>query len=130
MVRARDVSKGRAPEITVAAGELVVRQGEPGSDMYVIASGSVRITRTEADGTVTVLGTRGRGEFFGEMSVLESMPRSATVEAIEDTRLLVISQGQLLVRIRRDPTFCLELLRQLSGALRRSTPVGDPAALP
>jgi CRP-like cAMP-binding protein len=90
----------------------------------------VRITRTEADGTVTDLGTRERGEFFGEMSVLESLPRSATVEAVEETRLLVISQGQLLVRIRRDPTFCLELLRQLSGALRRSAPAGDPAALP
>jgi|tagenome__1003787_1003787.scaffolds.fasta_scaffold20028438_1 CRP-like cAMP-binding protein len=130
MVRARDVSKGRAPEIVVMAGDVVVHQGDPGSDMYVIASGRVRITRTEADGTVTDFGTRERGEFFGEMSVLESLPRSATVEAVEETRLLVISQGQLLVRIRRDPTFCLELLRQLSGALRRSAPAGDPAALP
>jgi CRP-like cAMP-binding protein len=130
MVRARDVSKGRAPEITVAAGDVVVRQGDPGSDMYVIASGRVRITRVGPDGTVTDVGTRGRGEFFGEMSVLESLPRSATVEAVEETRLLVISQGQLLVRIRRDPTFCLELLRQLSGALRESAPAGDPAVLP
>jgi CRP-like cAMP-binding protein len=107
MVRARDVSKSRAPEITVAAGDVVVRQGDPGSDMYVIASGRVRIIRVEANGTVIDRGTRGRGEFFGEMSVLES-----------------------LVRIRRDPTFCLALLRQLSGALRESVRAGDPAALP
>src|SRR4051812_50045648 len=118
MVRARVVSKGRAPEVVVAAGDVVVRQGDPGTDMYIIASGRVRITKTEPDGSVVDLGTRSRGEFFGEMSVLESLPRSATVTAAEESRLLVISQGQLLGRLRRDPTFCLALLRQLSGAPR------------
>jgi CRP-like cAMP-binding protein len=59
-----------------------------------------------------------RGSFFGEMSLLEGLPRSATARAIGAVELLVLKPGSLLLRIRRDPTFAFELLQQLSGRIR------------
>ena len=127
MVRARKLARSHEPEMVVADGEYVLRQGDLGTDMYVITAGRVRVTRHQ-NGEEVDLGERGRGEFFGEMSLLESLPRAASVRAVGEVRLLVITQGQLLVRLRRDPTFSLELLRQLSSEVRRQHP--DGAAFP
>ncbi|MFL6206908.1 MAG: Crp/Fnr family transcriptional regulator [Acidimicrobiales bacterium] len=102
---------------TVEAGEPVFRQGEKGIDLFVIQSGTVEISRGDGDERV-VMATLRQGAFFGEMSVLESMPRDADAVAVTRTELLVISQGGLLIRLRRDPTFAVEMLHQLSGRVR------------
>jgi CRP/FNR family transcriptional regulator, cyclic AMP receptor protein len=59
-----------------------------------------------------------KGDFFGEMSLLEGLPRDASAIAVGTTQVLVMSSGALLVRLRRDPTFAFELLRRLSGRVR------------
>lgn len=106
-------------ELTFADGDQIIAAGDRGEDMFVVLEGCVRISRS--DGAVaTVLGEIGRGGFFGEMSLLESLPRDADAHAVGPTRLLAIGQGGLLVRIRRDPTFALELLHQLSATIRRA----------
>ena len=64
------------------------------------------------------LGKLERGDFLGEMSLLESLPRSATAVAIGKTRLLCIQPGGFLLKIRRDPTFAFELLQSLSSRIR------------
>jgi CRP-like cAMP-binding protein len=102
---------------TVEAGELVFRRGEKGIEMFVIQSGVVEISRGE-DEHRTVMATLRQGDFFGEMSVLESMPRDADAVAVARTELLVITQGGLLIRLRRDPTFAVEMLHKLSGRVR------------
>ena len=101
----------------VEPGEFIFRQGDKGIDLYVIQSGAVEISRGEGDQRV-VMGTLRQGAFFGEMSVLESMPRDADAVAVTRTELLVITQGGLLIRLRRDPTFAVEMLHQLSGRVR------------
>jgi CRP/FNR family transcriptional regulator, cyclic AMP receptor protein len=102
-------------------GELVVRQGDSGSEMFVIQRGEVEI-RKRASGRDVVLATLGRGEFFGEMSVLESLPRDADAIVVSDeASFLVIGQGALLMRLRRDPTFALEMMHALSRRVRRLT---------
>ena len=112
-------------------GELIVRAGDLGAEMYVIQSGRVRITK-QMGGREVVLGDLGPGDFFGEMSLLESLPRdadevadlarffvaNADTVAIGETKLLVLNAGSLLVRLRRDPTFALEMLHRLSGRVR------------
>ena len=95
------------------AGEVIVRRGDAADEMFVIRSGRVEIRRD--DGVVAELGA---GDFFGEMSLLESLPRDADAVALTDVELLVITQGALLVRLRRDPTFALEMLHRLSGRVR------------
>jgi CRP-like cAMP-binding protein len=59
-----------------------------------------------------------RGDFFGEMSLLEGLPRSATARARGKTELVVLRPGSLLLRIRKDPTFAFELLQQMSRRIR------------
>ena len=113
----RGVSRSREAHLTVQTGDYVVREGDPGRDMYVIQSGRVRISR-RLGGEERELAVLGKGQFFGEMSLLESLPREADVQALEETELLVIGPGDLLLRIRRDPTFAIEMLHALSGRVR------------
>ncbi len=100
-----------------ADGEVICREGESSSEMFVIQSGRVRITKSSNRGEID-LALLDRGNFFGEMSVLEGLPRDATATAVGATRVLVMSTGALLVRLRRDPTFAFELLHRLSGRVR------------
>ena len=101
----------------VSDGETIVRVGDHGGEMYVIKAGRVRISKPMA-GRDVVLSELGPGDFFGEMSLLESLPRDADAVAVGETRLLVLNAGSLLVRLRRDPTFALEMLHRLSGRVR------------
>lgn len=98
-------------------GEIIVHDGDEDRHMYVIQHGKVVVTKDLGDREVT-LAILERGSFFGEMALLESLPRTATVRAVGSTRLLVIRPGSLLMRIRRDPTLALEMLQQMSRRVR------------
>ena len=105
---------------TYGAGEVILREGDTSKEMYIIHEGEVRVTKMIADNE-TELGTMGKGDFFGEMSLLESEPRTATIVAIKPTKCLVIQAGGLLVRLRRDPTFAFEMLQKMSARIRNVT---------
>lgn len=86
---------GRAYE----PGDVLFREDEAGNTMFVIQQGQVRITKGTRDGTKT-LAILGPGEFFGEMAILNSKPRTATAEAMTPLRCLVIDArtfGQMVV---------------------------------
>ncbi|MEY2420608.1 MAG: family transcriptional regulator, cyclic receptor protein [Acidimicrobiaceae bacterium] len=100
-----------------ADGEMIVREGDDGAEMFIVQSGRVVISR-HRDCSDTILQVVERGEFFGEMSLLESLPRDADARADGRTRLLVIGPGGLLLRLRRDPSLALEMLHILSGRVR------------
>ena len=107
----------------------MVRQGDDDAAMFIIQSGRVEIRRAQG-GVDIVLGVLEAGDFFGEMSLLESLPRSATAVALEPTVLLELGVGALLYRIRRDPTLAVEMLQKLSARLRtlqEKLAVHDPA---
>lgn len=110
-------SRGKELERICRDGEYIVREGERSREMFVIVSGKVRISKLAGTEQVE-LAVLGRGDFFGEMSVLESLPRDASAISIGETKLLTISTGGLLVRMRRDPTFAYEVLHRLSGRIR------------
>jgi CRP-like cAMP-binding protein len=98
-------------------GEVVVREGEETREMFIIREGRIEILK-QVGGHEVRLAVLERGSFFGEMSLLEGLPRSATARAIGKTELVVLRPGSLLVQIRRDPTFAFELLQQMSRRVR------------
>jgi CRP-like cAMP-binding protein len=71
-------------------GQLVFQQGDPGDSCYVIVSGSVKVLTTTVDGDEVIHCTLGAGDCFGELSFLDGLDRSAAVETLEDSRLLVL----------------------------------------
>ncbi|HEX5474611.1 MAG TPA: cyclic nucleotide-binding domain-containing protein [Vicinamibacterales bacterium] len=98
-------------------GEVIVTEGDSGADMFIVQTGRVAVTKT-VGGRQVQLAILERGNFFGEMSLLESLPRSATVRAVGPARLVAIRTGELLLKIRRDPTFAFEMLQHMSGRIR------------
>ena len=102
-----------APEHTYEPGQIVVTQGTPGQAFYLITEGRVGIER---DGLP--LGAFGPGDFFGEMSLLDSAPRSATIRAIDQTRCLMLSSWDFKSLLERTPSIAIRLLEVLSRRLR------------
>jgi CRP/FNR family cyclic AMP-dependent transcriptional regulator len=97
--------------------EIICGEGEQGGEMFVIQSGKVRIYKNGKQGQIE-LAILEKGNFFGEMSLLEGLPRDATAQALGKTRVMVMNSGALLMRLRRDPTLAFELLYRLSGRVR------------
>lgn len=98
-------------------GQSIFIEGENSREMFVVASGEVVVTKKTARGTVELAVLR-KGEFVGEMSLLEGLPRMATATARGSTKLLSISPGSFMPKIRRDPTFAFEMLQTLSRRIR------------
>ncbi len=98
-------------------GALLCREGEIGDELFVVASGLVQVTK-QIDGREQHLATRPVGEVVGEMSVIDSMPRMASVHAQGDTRALVINSEMFKAILRDRPEVALAVMRGLSRRLR------------
>jgi len=106
-----------AREQVYSDGALICREGEAGSEMFVLAEGQVRILKS-TNGEEKLLATRAVGDFLGEMSVIESEPRFASVRAVGDVRTLVIEGAAFKAILRDRPEVSLAVLRGLSRRLR------------
>ena len=93
-------------------GTVLFKEGDTGTEMYLINSGEVRLSRKTSHGNV-VLATLGFGEFFGEMSVITNSPRTVTAETASDCRLNVISKDVLETLITGNPLVALSILKKL-----------------
>jgi CRP/FNR family transcriptional regulator, cyclic AMP receptor protein len=100
-------------ERTYGIGDIVFSEGDEGSEMFIVQEGQVVLTKKVAGGDVFVAAA-GRGDFFGEAALFESQTRHATCYAVVPSRLLAIRSGELLIKLRRDPTFAFEMLQQMS----------------
>jgi CRP/FNR family cyclic AMP-dependent transcriptional regulator len=98
-------------------GATIFREGEMGSEMFIIQAGLVAITKKIGDNEV-FLATLERGDFFGEMHLLEDGTRTATARALAPTRVVSIRSGQLLMKFRRDPTFAFEMLQHMCSRVQ------------
>ncbi len=101
------------------AGAVVFEEGDPGSRMYVIQSGEVRIVKRVGARTIT-LAQLGAGEAFGEMALLEGRPRSATAVVEAPGRILEIDEAAFADLVRNQGEVALRLLRRLSSRLREA----------
>lgn len=100
------------------ANQAIVYQNEPGSALYIILSGRVKVVLQGEEGGEVMLTSLGKGEFFGEMAVVDGLPRSASVIALEPTELLIVTREVFLTLIQRNPELALVFMRELSRRLR------------
>ena len=110
-------------------GEIICYEGDPGSTCHIITKGKVRIFLVGEDGRELSVRILGVGEIFGEMALLEKLPRSANIETLEDTHTLELAHDVLLDCLRKSPTLALNLLQDLSARLRSSTVDAEELAL-
>lgn len=106
---------------TYQAGALLFRQGDLGSTCHIITHGRVRVYVIAEDGQELSIGIFGPGELIGEMAVYDDLPRSASVQAVEETRTLELDQDALMRCLRRSHNLALGLLRAMSNRLRTTT---------
>ncbi len=110
---------------TVSADELVFSEGDPGSDLYVIIKGSIRIYTKITENVDKTLVTLRSGGLFGEMSVISEAYRSATAKAVEETELLSINQKDFKSLLDKNPTVGKKILefivKVLADRLKNTT---------
>ena len=112
-------------ERTFSPGSVMLSQGEQGLGLFIITKGTARITRKNSpDGPEEVLGTAGAGDVIGEMALLDDLPRSATVTAIDEVSALSLPFWEFRRVMRHifssDPDVGLDLLAVLSRRLRKA----------
>lgn len=102
-------------------GERIIRQGDPGDSVFLIRSGSVKVTSPTQSGTDMIIDILSAGECFGELALLDGEPRSASVYALERAELWVLTRQQFLDYLSSYPKVAIEIIRVLSTRLRRTT---------
>ncbi len=102
------------------AGTSLFRAGDQGDAMYIIERGKVRICVRASDGKEVTLTELGRGDFFGEMALLDGQRRSADAVVAEEARLAVLSREHFLSFMRSSPDIALEMLTALANRLRHT----------
>ena len=103
---------------TYADGEVIFREGDKGEGMYVVQAGKVKITKQTPSGEVT-LSVIGSGDIFGEMALFDKLPRSATVTALGEARVLSVDKKKLFTLISRDPTTTFKIIETMSSRIRK-----------
>jgi CRP-like cAMP-binding protein len=96
-----------------ATGQFIVRQGQVGTGLYLILSGSVRVLRGSDE-----LARLSKGDFFGELSVIDQRPRNASVEAAEPTEVLALASWDLLALLENDAQLSLNMIKGLVERVR------------
>lgn len=105
---------------SVPAGKLIFTEGEIGEEMYIIIEGEVEISKRTSVETSKTLIVLKKGDIFGEMSLIEKKPRSATAIATAPTRLLSMDESLFFPMIEKNPDFAVKIVRILSERIRRS----------
>ena len=98
-------------------GTVLFREGELGRDMFIIQKGKVRV-RKRVGTAEKVLAELADGEFFGEMALLMGMDRSATVEVMEDSKILVVTPETFESLIKSNIDIALKMLKKMASRLR------------
>jgi CRP/FNR family cyclic AMP-dependent transcriptional regulator len=103
------------------AGSVLMQQGSTGAGLFMITAGHVKITKeSDPDRAEVEVGKAGPGDVLGEMALLDDLPRSATVTAIEDVTALLLPIWDFRTALRNSPDIALKLLATLTHRLRQS----------
>ncbi len=115
-----DELASRAVEHELMAGDILMREGDSGDSLFVVASGRLRAYVQNGDGRITVVGEIPAGESVGEMAILSDRPRSASVRAIRRSRLIELSRKDFEHLVEREPRALTNMTRIIVQRLGRS----------
>jgi CRP/FNR family cyclic AMP-dependent transcriptional regulator len=101
--------------------EVIFHQGDPGDSLHIVANGAVKIVLPSAEGEEAIIATLREGDFFGELSLLDGAPRSATATALEPSETLVLPRTIFRELMEADADLRDALLTGLARELRRLT---------
>ena len=107
-----------AQERQFPAGQEIFRQGDPGDGIYIVIRGLVEIAHASEPSDRRIFSRFGPGEIFGEMAVIENLPRSAAALAAQDTGVYFISRDAMLARLQQSSDLAFNLLKEISRRLR------------
>jgi len=105
---------------TYARGEVVFQEGEKGDSLYIVLKGQVKVCLYDEDGREYILAAIGRDGFFGELALIDELPRSANVITLESSELLIIRRHEFTRLLMENPTITIAILRVLSRRLREA----------
>jgi CRP-like cAMP-binding protein len=105
--------------LEVKEGEYVFREGDLGTEMYIIHEGKVEIL-SGSGSSEQLLSVLEKGDFFGEMSILEDLPRAASARAVTDVKLLQINGSTFDQMLRGNPEVAVRMMRKLARRLRET----------
>jgi signal transduction histidine kinase len=112
------VQAGRT--LSVGSGEVVFREGDPGDTLYVILSGTVRVSHTNEQGQEVELATLKAGGIFGELALIDGEPRSAGVSTLEPCQLFLLGRDDFLRLLSQSPRMLTDFLAGLSTKIRQA----------
>jgi CRP-like cAMP-binding protein len=99
------------------SGATIFRAGDPGTVMYGVIEGAVELQKG-----LSMIGTVGAGQVFGELAIIDGSPRRLTATAVGDTTLAAIDREQFLALVDRTPAFALEVMESMASRMRRQDP--------
>ena len=106
--------------MTLARGDALFHEGDPGDRLYVVTEGKVKLHRTSPDGRENMLAVLGPGELIGELSLFDPGPRTATATALTEVKLLGLGHGDLQPWLNARPEVATALLRAVARRLRKT----------
>ena len=109
--------------VKVSKGNTLFKEGDDGNRLFVVLEGKLKLGTTSSDGRENLLSILGPGEMFGELSLFDPGPRTATATAVTDARLLSLAHDQVIGWVSAHPKVSLQLLGRLAQRLRRSNAV-------
>ncbi len=111
----------RAVTQVVRSGTLLFSKGDPGSSLFAVCRGRVKISVPSSDGRDAVFNVIGPGEIFGEIALFDNGPRTASATATTECELMVIERRDFLPLMRRYPDLALRIIEVLCARLRRTS---------
>jgi uncharacterized membrane protein len=116
----REVLAGVVDTTQLQPGQTLFQAGEPGESLFVVQSGEIELFIKDTAGQKIVLTVSRAGDVFGELSLLDSGPRTATAVALTESELLVLDRGDLMLLFQKKPDAALHMLSAMGGMTRRA----------
>jgi CRP/FNR family cyclic AMP-dependent transcriptional regulator len=115
--------RANVTEVRLARGQTLFNEGETGDRLYVVLDGKIKLTRAAPDGRENLLSVLGPSEMFGELSLFDPRPRTASAIAVTECRLAGLGHDDLRPWLTGHPEVAVQLLRALAQRLRRTNDV-------